>query len=366
MSTDVPEPGSNDSIQPPFHRNVTVNRLDDLRESMLIEAVLAGRHHIRQASVRTDGCQPLQLLPPGAKIRLTERTRRMNSVVAELSNDVVVRVSIEYGHTAVFAVGRDVADVDAVIDRICDNLARSMPSESNALSMIFWSSQGSASRMVSAPSWHEVAGNYSAGTVDAVGHLMTADSVQSRAGRLVLWHGAPGTGKTTAVRALAREWADWCTAHYVMDPEHLFADPAYLMKVVGDAASHAYKKQSWKLVIAEDCDEYLRADAKARAGASLGRLLNLSDGILGHGLQVILLLTTNEPLDQLHPAVTRPGRCLNQTEFLPLSPKEARVWLGGDHAQPPEGATTLAELFAIRERRARHTPAPDQPAGGYL
>lgn len=362
----LPDPGSSDSVPTSFRRNVTLNRVDDLRESMLIEAVLAGRHHIRQVSVRTTACQPRLLLPPGAEIRLTERTRRINSVVAELSNDVVVRVSIEHGHTAVLAVGRDVADVDAVVDRMCDDLARSMPSEIDALNMIFWSSQGSASRMVDAPSWHEVARNYSTGTVDAVSELMTADCVQSRAGRLVLWHGAPGTGKTTAVRALAREWADWCTAHYVMDPEHLFADPVYLMKVAGEAASHASEKQSWRLVIAEDCDEYLRADAKARAGASLGRLLNLSDGILGHGMRVILLLTTNEPLDRLHPAITRPGRCLNQTEFLPLSPKEARVWLGDDDAQRPEGPTTVAELFAIRERRARHSPALDRPAGGYL
>ena len=34
------------------------------------------------------------------------------------------------------------------------------------------------------------------------------------------------------------------------------------------------------------------ADARRSAGASLGRLLNLTDGILGHGMRVLLLLTS--------------------------------------------------------------------------
>ena len=63
----------------------------------------------------------------------------------------------------------------------------------------------------------------------------------------------------------------------------------------------------------------------------LGRLLNLCDGILGHGLRVLVLLTTDEDLGQLHPAVTRPGRCLSQIEFEPLLIAAARRWLGGRH-----------------------------------
>jgi ATP-dependent 26S proteasome regulatory subunit len=69
------------------------------------------------------------------------------------------------------------------------------------------------------------------------------------------------------------------------------------------------------LIVAEDSDEFLRLSARREAGAALGRLLNLTDGILGQGSNTLILLTTNELLENLHPALIRPGRCLAQIEF---------------------------------------------------
>ncbi len=117
-------------------------------------------------------------------------------------------------------------------------------------------------------------------------------------------------------------------------------------------------------MVAEDSDEYLRASARRDAGAALGRLLNLADGILGQGMNVLVLLTTNEETSRLHPALIRPGRCLAAVEFPPFDAAHAGEWLGGHVEQP----MTLAELLERRGdlRRVGVAGASSERIGQYL
>ena len=86
-------------------------------------------------------------------------------------------------------------------------------------------------------------------------------------------------------------------------------------------------------------------------------MLNLTDGLLGDGLRVLVLVTTNEPLRRLHPAVVRAGRTWAEIEFGELSVEEANAWLAERAHEPRvERATSLADLFAVaggRERASR-------------
>ncbi|MDQ3608638.1 MAG: ATPase, partial [Actinomycetota bacterium] len=78
----------------------------------------------------------------------------------------------------------------------------------------------------------------------------------------------------------------------------------------------------------------------------------------GLGLKALVLVTTNDPLVQLHPAVARPGRTWAQVEFGPLPAQEAGDWLAARGADARvEGATTLAELFALVRGEALDAPA---------
>ena len=132
----------------------------------------------------------------------------------------------------------------------------------------------------------------------------------------------------------------------------------YFMEVLFDEdGEDEVEDDRIRLLVLEDCDELLSADAKDRAGQGLARLLNLVDGMIGQGLKIAVLITTNENLGAFHPAVSRPGRCGAVIRFDPFAAAEATAWLAGNQLPAVEARSmTLAELIARRDGR--------RPAGG--
>lgn len=210
-------------------------------------------------------------------------------------------------------------------------------------------------RTITVPSWDEIHRNYPAGIRERVGDLMTFRP--GSAGQLFLFQGEAGTGKTYALRALGWEWRRWARFHYITDPERFFGqDAAYMMSVILGPEANPWERNAiedeepelWRVLVLEDTGELMSADAQTRSGQGLARLLNLVDGLIGQGLRVLVLVTTNEPLTRLHPAVQRPGRCAARLEFRPFTRDEADEWLaeyGVDKDAAARSRATLAEMY---------------------
>lgn len=254
----------------------------------------------------------------------------------------------------------------------------------------FWSvgDRGSESitRQIEAAHWTEVEGNYARLARTGIESLMTMQP-PFEGGRIILWHGPPGTGKSHAIRALVKEWEPWCDANYIVDPEVVFARAATLMDLL--LGHHGYGrvkagtwpddtfvlqgKDRWRLFIMEDTDEFLQADAKERRGQAMSRLLNTADGFIGQGLKVLFLITTNEPMHKLHAAVSRPGRCIANTEVGIFSEEESRRWLSGHGLNPLDvpgihTGLSLADCYdAVRQnKQIKRADVPAQQIGQYL
>jgi hypothetical protein len=307
--------------------------------------------HSRSAEI-TEVPADATLLPAGVEPDLTHEHDGLRSHLATGPGWTLVALRRRAGAATVRVCAEDDELARQILARAVATARVGEPAESE-IPVGFWHNNTCgpggerAPRTVDLPTWSAIRANYSESTVDSLDRLMTLRPAQVT-GRLLLLHGPAGTGKTTAVRALAREWRDWCQVDSVIDPEMLFTDPSYLTTVIlGEQRQDEARR--WRLLVLEDCDELVGADAKHDSGQALSRLLNLTDGLLGQGLDILVCLTTNENVARLHPAVVRPGRCLAEIELGPLPQEQASRWLGHAGEVGPAGAT-LAELY--EQRRA--------------
>ena len=273
--------------------------------------------------------------------------------------DLITMVELVDGWAEVMTAGKNRAAVEQTCAAVSKQI--SQDDDNGIIPITFWALDPekwpqAMMRKLDTPRWADLSGNYDTNVVEEMERLFALKSCPSE--RLILWHGPAGTGKTYALRALMREWQSWCDAAFITDAERFIGgSPTYLFRVAnfggGRTAAEANKRS--KLIILEDAGELMTIEARATTGQGLSRLLNLTDGLMGQGLNVMVLITTNEPLSSMHPAVVRRGRCLTEFEFGALSPNTANRWLR-EHGSQIEvhGPATLAELYAMISSQGVH------------
>jgi hypothetical protein len=198
---------------------------------------------------------------------------------------------------------------------------------------------------VRATPWTEIAQNYPTEVRDAFDRLRHTTSLPASS-RIVVFHGPPGTGKTTAVRSLITQWSSWMTVEDVVDAPSVFSWEDNLDRIAtapDDNSETSLPAGRPKLIIAEDCDGMLKGEAVL--SGPLGQLLGFTDGLTIHRVPSLVVLTTNLARHELPPALLRPGRCLSMIEFTTFSVADARRWLDDPSAEFPDGEPTLAELL---------------------
>lgn len=280
----------------------------------------------------------------------------------------LVRFDYYGGTIRAQALGRTLADARAALEDAREIVPRGEVAE-DAMRVHFWSygqhGPSAVIRDLDSMPWEAIEENYTPEAAEGLGELMDPGWRPGSGGKLLLWAGPPGTGKTTALRALAHQWRGWCSLHYIADPDKFFGDHADYMltvmltdepqEIAGREVGEPVER--WRLLVLEDTGELLAQDARAQTGQALSRFLNVVDGLIGRGLRVVVLVTTNEEVGRLHSAVTRPGRCAARVDFDALPAEQAAEWLDVT-TQELDGSKTIAELYAIREGRVQDDQRP--------
>ena len=156
---------------------------------------------------------------------------------------------------------------------------------------------------------------------------------------LVLLSGHPGTGKSTFIKMLSLKTKRKVIYLSSSSAEHL-TNPEFLSFMMRHRDS---------ILLLEDAEKVLRSRDE-QDNSAISNLLNITDGILGDCLNVMVIATFNIERERIDPALVRKGRLLVEHHFEPLSAEMANGLLEklGQERRVSEPAS-LAEIYNPEE-----------------
>jgi hypothetical protein len=128
---------------------------------------------------------------------------------------------------------------------------------------------------------------------------------------ILILNGLPGTGKSTLTKYIMSKHKDEVLktdtnykALYSFD-EKIFNSPDFFHQLI---------YQEYDVVVLEDFNQAIHKNSDEGGINPLHKLLSVTDGVLSKNLKIII--TTNiDSINQIHPALTRPGRCFDILKF---------------------------------------------------
>lgn len=204
------------------------------------------------------------------------------------------------------------------------------------------------------PTWGEIEKNYSQPILKSIEKLVNDKTPWSN-GKLLIINGPPGCGKTYFIRSLLRAWRNLLKPTVILDPEEFSRNPLYYFQISSDESYEKELGGNYKtinrprLLIMEDCADLIMTESRSAHYDKVGKLLNMTDGLLGQGRNDVFLISFNEEIKEIDPAFRRPGRLLMSLEIPKLSQTESLDWLVGRGHKPPiePREYTLAELYEM-------------------
>jgi hypothetical protein len=152
---------------------------------------------------------------------------------------------------------------------------------------------------------------------------------------LVLLSGDPGTGKSTFIKYLTTK-TDRKVIYISSGAAEQLTNPDFLSFIMRHRNS---------ILLLEDAEKVLRSRS-TQDNEAISNILNITDGILGDCLNIMVIATFNIDRENIDPALVRKGRLLLEHHFKALPAEDCNLILediGSDRRT--EEPMTLAEIY---------------------
>lgn len=152
---------------------------------------------------------------------------------------------------------------------------------------------------------------------------------------LILLSGDPGTGKSTFIKYLTTKTNRKVIYLSSGAAEHL-TSPDFMSFIMRHRNS---------ILLLEDAEKVLRS-RDAQDNPAISNILNITDGILGDCLNIMVIATFNIDREKIDSALVRKGRLILEHHFKPLSVEDANILLESiGSSTRTDKPMSLAEIY---------------------
>jgi len=171
-------------------------------------------------------------------------------------------------------------------------------------------------------------------------HPKIINFLNSKNTGLLLFHGLPGTGKTSYLRYLV----SICNSRFIYVPNNFFnelTNPSFI-DFISDCTN--------SVIILEDCEDLLKPRTENSYDSGISTLLNLGDGLLGDALQLKIICTFNTDLKNIDQALLRKGRLVHIYDFKKLTIEKSNNFLSAkNNNNRVLEPTSISDLYSFCE-----------------
>ncbi len=180
--------------------------------------------------------------------------------------------------------------------------------------------------------------NYGSKSIEKINKIISSLSSKNKSG-LMLFSGDPGTGKSTFIKYLTTK-----TKRKVI----------YLSSGVMDQLTNPdfitfMMRHRNSILLLEDAEKVIRS-RDSNNNDAISNLLNVTDGILGDCLNIMVIATFNIDREKIDSALVRKGRLIIEHHFEALSPEECnKIFKLIKSKRKTDKPLTLAEIYNEEE-----------------